>query len=89
MDYLPERKTIKNSSVKCKFNKAWVSVQANSEQQQDQSNGFRLWRSEWNKSLLVYIMHYLKVAILINVRDATLADNKYFQHKIANEVGLK
>ena len=80
-------KTIKNSSVKCVWPRR-VSVQVNSEQQQDQSNGFRLWRSEWNKSLFGLYNALSESCWFNHVRDATLADNKYFQHKLANEVGL-
>ncbi|MCK8541357.1 hypothetical protein [Yersinia ruckeri] len=78
---------IKASDIKCVWPRR-VSVQINSEQQQDQSNGFRLWRSEWNKSLFG-LYNALSAACWFNhVKDATLADNKYFQSKIAKKIGL-
>jgi glutathione synthase/RimK-type ligase-like ATP-grasp enzyme len=78
---------IKSTEIKCVWPRR-VSVQINSEQQQDQSNGFRLWRSEWNKSLFGLYNSLSRSYWLNHVRDATLADNKYFQNKVAKEVGL-
>lgn len=81
-------KTIISSQVKCVWPRR-VSVQMTLEQQQDLSNGFRLWRSEWNKSLFG-LYHSLSNATWFNhVRYATLADNKYYQLTVSKKVGLK
>jgi glutathione synthase/RimK-type ligase-like ATP-grasp enzyme len=65
-----------------------VSVQMTLEQQQDITNGFRLRRSEWNKTLFGLYNYLSKSNWMNHVRDATLADNKYYQFALAKEIGF-
>lgn len=80
--------TCKASEISCVWPRR-SNVQITLEQQMEMSNGFRLWRSEWNRTLFG-LYNYLNNAKWLNhIRDSTLADNKYHQEKTANQVGLR
>lgn len=55
----------------------------------DVSNDFRLWRSEWNRALFGLYNSLSTVFWLNHIRAATLADNKFYQFKVAELCGLK
>lgn len=47
-----------------------------------------MWRSEWNRVLFGFYNALSGAKWLNHLRDATLADNKYYQYIIARECGL-
>lgn len=65
------------------------TVSLTAEQERDISNDFRLWRSEWNRALFGLYNSLSTVFWLNNIRSATLADNKFYQFRVAESCGLK
>jgi glutathione synthase/RimK-type ligase-like ATP-grasp enzyme len=53
------------------------------EEEEDRSHGFRLWRSEWNRVLFGFYNALSDVFWMNNLRTATLADNKFYQMRVA------
>lgn len=66
-----------------------TAVSVTSEHEGDASNGFRLWRSEWNRTLYGLFSALGGAFWLNHVRAATLADNKFHQLRVAAECGLR
>ena len=64
------------------------TVSLDSDRQIDTTNGFRLWRAEWNRVLFGFYNALSKAKWLNHIRDATLADNKYHQYTVARSCGL-
>jgi glutathione synthase/RimK-type ligase-like ATP-grasp enzyme len=59
------------------------------EEEYDQSNDFKIWKNEWNKTL-IGVYNSLKTLPWMNQwRNAYRAENKYFQMEVARNVGLK
>lgn len=58
------------------------------EEEDDQSNGFRLWKSEWNRALFGLYSALADRYWMNPLRASALADNKFFQCKIAIQCGL-
>lgn len=83
-----EAKTIRLSEVKVVWcRRSTVSLTA--EQEHDFSNGFRLWRSEWNRFLFGCYSSLAEAFWLNHIRAATLADNKFHQLNVAKSCGFK
>jgi glutathione synthase/RimK-type ligase-like ATP-grasp enzyme len=85
--------TQNNNSVKAsKITCVWArcsSVKINLDHQNNISNGFRLWRSEWNRTLFGLFNYLDRAKWLNSIRHATLADNKYYQMRVANSHNLR
>lgn len=81
-------KSICSNDIRCVWPRR-VTVQITLENQSDNDNGFRLWRSEWNKSLFGFYNAISDANWLNSIRNATLADNKYYQAIIAEKVGFR
>lgn len=79
--------TLRGNEVRCVWCRR-TSVSLTAEQQVDLSNGFRLWRSEWNRVLFGFYNSIQNAEWMNNIRQATLADNKYFQMIVARSCGL-
>lgn len=80
--------SVEGREVKCVWcRRSTVSLDA--EQQVDLSNGFRMWRSEWNRVLFGFYNALSAARWLNNLRDSTLADNKYYQYIMARDCNLK
>lgn len=59
---------------------------------QEQNNiepDFKIWRGEWNKTLLGFYTSIRHLPWLNHIRDAYRAENKYLQMEVASQVGLK
>ncbi len=80
-------RTLKDSDVRSVWCRR-TSVSLTAEQQLDLSNGFRLWRSEWNRVLFGFYNSIHNIEWINNIRKATLSDNKYYQMNIAGACGL-
>jgi glutathione synthase/RimK-type ligase-like ATP-grasp enzyme len=65
------------------------TVSLDLEQQTDSTNALRMWRSEWNRVLFGFYNALSGARWLNHLRDATLADNKYYQYIVARSCGLK
>ncbi|GBO47680.1 hypothetical protein MFFDBJGM_00683 [Pectobacterium versatile] len=83
-----EKRRCMASKIDCVWPRR-ITVQTTLEQQADTSNGFRLWKGEWNKVLFGFYNFLSDADWLNHIRKATLADNKYYQTKIASEINLK
>lgn len=59
------------------------------EEQQDLSADFKIWKGEWNKTLLG-LYHAIDYVFWLNFyRNSQRAENKYLQMSVAKEVGFK
>ena len=66
-----------------------LTVSLTLEQQTEQeTNSFRLWRSEWNRCLYGLYAFLRNVFWMNPIYKSSLADNKYFQFDIARSVGF-
>lgn len=65
-----------------------TTVSLNSEEDRNNSNEFRLWKSEWNRCLFGIYSSLSGAFWLNHIRQATLADNKFYQFKFAAACGL-
>lgn len=65
-----------------------ATVTVTSEHEDDKSNGFRIWRSEWNRVLYGFYSSLRFLVWLNPLQKSALADNKYYQLAIASEIGL-
>ena len=59
------------------------------EEQAEEDAGTRIWRGEWNKSLLGLYLALKHVPWLNPIREAYRAENKYLQMLVANELGFR
>lgn len=64
-------------------------VELTLEEQSNYSNDFKMWRSEWNKTLLGLYLDLNNIPWLNPVRKAYKAENKYLQRKLAIDTGFK
>lgn len=65
-----------------------ATVSLTSEHEEGRSNGFRIWRSEWNRVLCGLYSELRGRPWLNPLQQSSLADNKYYQLSIAKSVGL-
>jgi len=66
-----------------------LTVSLNLEQQtSSESSAFRLWRSEWNRSLYGLYANIRDKFWMNGIASSNLADNKYFQMTIARKAGF-
>ncbi|WP_057762124.1 MvdC/MvdD family ATP grasp protein [Cytobacillus praedii] len=63
-------------------------VELTLEEQNDNSNDFKMWKAEWNKALLGLFLDLNNIPWLNPVRKAYKAENKYLQRKLAKEIGF-
>jgi len=76
------------SKIKCVWCRR-TFVELMLEEEYDQSNDFKIWKNEWNKTL-IGIYNSLKSLPWLNPwRNAYKAENKYFQMELAKTIGLK
>lgn len=78
----------KSRDIKC----VWVRrafVELTLEEQNEQSNDFKIWKNEWNKTLLGLYLSLNDIKWLNPLRKSYKAENKYLQMKLAKEIGLK
>ncbi|WP_238653548.1 MvdC/MvdD family ATP grasp protein [Paenibacillus piscarius] len=64
-------------------------VELTLEEQSNNSNDFKLWKAEWNKTLLGLYLDLNDIPWLNPVRKAYKAENKYLQRKLALSTGFK
>lgn len=64
-------------------------VELSLEEQAEEDVDTRIWRGEWNKSLLGFYLALKHIPWLNPIREAYRAENKYLQMLIANEVGFR
>jgi glutathione synthase/RimK-type ligase-like ATP-grasp enzyme len=64
------------------------SVSLTHEEESLHDNGFKLWKNEWNKTLFGFYNSISSLPWLNSIRNGSLADNKYYQYKVARQVGL-
>ncbi|MBF0310842.1 MAG: hypothetical protein HQL56_15080 [Magnetococcales bacterium] len=58
-------------------------------QEQDNTDyNFKIWRGEWNKTLIGFYNYIRHVPWLNRLREAYRAENKYYQMEIAKQAGL-
>lgn len=70
----------------------WVRrpfVELTLEEQSNNSNDFKMWKAEWNKTLLGLYLDLNNIPWLNPVRKAYKAENKYLQRKLALDIGFK
>lgn len=63
-------------------------VELNLEEQAEQNTDSRIWRGEWNKSLLGMYLSLRDIPWLNPIRSAYRSENKYLQMLVAKELGL-
>jgi glutathione synthase/RimK-type ligase-like ATP-grasp enzyme len=79
---------INSRDIKC----VWARrpfVELTLEEQSDQSNDFKIWRNEWNKTLLGFYLDLNDAKWLNPLRKAYKAENKYLQMKLAKDIGFR
>lgn len=87
--------SISNSTVNFTLNEIdniWVRrafVELTLEEQFDQNTDFKIWKNEWNKTLLGLYYHLINARWLNPLRKSYKAENKYLQMDIAKKVGMK
>jgi glutathione synthase/RimK-type ligase-like ATP-grasp enzyme len=64
-------------------------VELTLQEQDDNDPNFKIWRGEWNKTLLGFYSHLRSVPWLNPLRAAYRAENKYLQMEEAIKVGLQ
>lgn len=58
------------------------------EEQEKKGKSFKVWKNEWNKAILSMYVELKGKLWLNNVRKALAAENKFYQVKVAEEVGF-
>lgn len=80
--------TICSDSVKC----VWLRrpfVELTLQEQNDNDPNFKIWKGEWNKTLLGLYSQIRLVPWLNPLKEAYRAENKYLQMEEATKVGLR
>ena len=81
-------KILQLTEIKC----VWVRrtfVQLLLEEEYDQSSDFKLWKNEWNKTLLGIYSYLRDIKWLNPWRKAYEAENKYLQMDVAHKIGFQ
>ncbi len=63
-------------------------VELTLEETLDNSNDFKIWRGEWNKTLQGLFLYLKDIPWLNKINNAYRAENKYLQYLIASEIGF-
>lgn len=74
--------------VKCVWARR-AFVELTLEEQNEKDNDFKIWKNEWNKTLLGLYLSLGNVKWLNPLRKSYKAENKYLQMELAKEIGLK
>jgi len=82
-----ENGTFKSTDVKCIWSRR-AFVELTLEEQSEQNNDFKIWKNEWNKTLLGLYLSLSKAKWLNPLRKSYKAENKYLQMQLANEIGF-
>lgn len=81
-----KNKSIKLHEVSCVWNrKTFVQLMLD---EQDKDYQFNIWKNEWNKTLLGLYYHLKDVKWINYYRKNYKAENKYYQLKVAQDIGL-
>lgn len=78
---------VDSTSITCVWSRR-PFVELMLEEYNDQSTDFRIWKNEWNKTLLGLYNSLKNVKWLNPLRKAYKGENKYYQFELAEEVGL-
>ena len=81
----------KNSISSYQFSGVWCRrpfVELSLEEQQDNSVDFKIWKNEWNQTLLGLYNSLKNLPWLNPLRKAYKGENKYYQMDVAKEVGF-
>lgn len=79
---------ISTKDVKCVWNRR-PSMELLLNERENLDAGFKIWRSEWNNTLLGIHNSLKKLPCLNPLRKAYKGENKYYQMDVAKEVGFK
>ena len=63
-------------------------VELTLEEQEDTSIDFKIWKNEWNKTLLGFYNSIRTIPTLNTLKDAYRSENKYYQMELARKVGF-
>jgi hypothetical protein len=77
-----EESSFSSNDISC----VWVRrpfVELTLEEQSNNTNDFKIWRAEWNKTLLGLYLDLNNIPWLNPIKEAYRAENKYLQRKIA------
>lgn len=80
-------KTIPSSEVSCVWHRRSF-VEMTLEEQVDNSADFKIWKNEWNKTLLGLYLYLVDVPWLNPIRKSHKAENKYLQYQVAKKIGF-
>ncbi|WP_335714577.1 MvdC/MvdD family ATP grasp protein [Neobacillus drentensis] len=80
-------KSISPSEISCVWHRRSF-VEMTLEEQVDNSADFKIWKNEWNKTLLGLYLSLIEVPWLNPIRKSHKAENKYLQFQIAQKVGF-
>jgi glutathione synthase/RimK-type ligase-like ATP-grasp enzyme len=84
---IQQAKELRIEDITCVWHRR-TFVELMLEEESDQSNDFKIWKSEWNKTLLGIYSALRDVPWLNPWRNSYQAENKYIQMEVANSVGL-
>jgi glutathione synthase/RimK-type ligase-like ATP-grasp enzyme len=91
IEWLIENSSGLRTTTKC-IKAVWCRrpfVEINLEEQSNISNDFKIWKNEWNRTLLGLYNTLTNLPWLNPLRKAFQGENKYFQMSIAADLGLK
>lgn len=77
----------KSSQIKAVWNRR-TYVELLLDEYNDGNSDFKIWKSEWNKTLLGLYNSLTNAVWLNNYRNSQRAENKYLQMEIAKEIGF-
>lgn len=83
-----QSEVLSSKDVKC----VWIRrgfVELTLEEQNEQNNDFKIWKNEWNKTLLGLYLSLNNAKWLNPLRKSYKAENKYLQMQLANKIGFK
>jgi glutathione synthase/RimK-type ligase-like ATP-grasp enzyme len=79
---------VSSGDIKCVWNRR-TFVELLLDEEYDQTNDFKIWKNEWNKTLTGFYNSIRHVPWLNPWRNAYKAENKYLQMEVAEKIGFK
>lgn len=77
-----------STDVKCVWARR-AFVELTLEEQNEQNNDFKIWKNEWNKTLLGLYLNLSDAKWLNPLRKSYKAENKYLQMQLAKKIGFQ
>jgi glutathione synthase/RimK-type ligase-like ATP-grasp enzyme len=81
-------KEVLSDDIKCVWNRR-TFVELLLDEEYNQTNDFKIWKNEWNKTLIGFYNSIRNIPWLNPWRNAYKAENKYLQMELATKVGFK